>query len=402
VRGDGPGATRLVFTSAGDHAAGLRFKAELLATDLDLPLVADAGARDVDVRIGDVRSLAIGDDVDVGFTITDDFVAEHGMTGTWKAFNGQWQTFYRRRVVAIDAAASPARVTLDVPLRDAVKTRDGASLRRVQSMLSEVGVESLSVSDAQPWDAAWAATQMHAIAFEGAKDAWVKDVATFASWHGPQSGPGVGTHLASGGVLVSGSKRVTIEGSHFAFSENRGDGGNGYLVEILQSNEVLVRDTEADHGRHNFIQNWGFGTTGCVLLRVTSHDGVAMVNKDDTLNLTGLSELHHSLATANLVDSSTFDDGFSTVNRGLESSGAGHTGTMNVLWNNRGKGMLRSLQYGTGYVIGTEGLTTVLDSPLPMADGTKPVDWSEGLDGAAGLEPSSLYEDMLARRLGAK
>ena len=71
------------------------------------------------------------------------------------------------------------------------------------------------------------------------------------------------------------------------------------------------------------------------------------------LGLVGYSEFHHSLATANLIDSSIFHDGFSIINRGSYSSGAGHTGTENVFWNTSGTGLLRSQQYGWGYVIGT-------------------------------------------------
>ena len=38
-------------------------------------------------------------------------VAEHGMTGTWQAFNGTWQPFFRRTVVAIDRDVTPHAVT---------------------------------------------------------------------------------------------------------------------------------------------------------------------------------------------------------------------------------------------------------------------------------------------------
>ena len=40
------------------------------------------------VEVADPGSLAPGDDVAVGFVITPEFIDEHGMTGTWMAFNG--------------------------------------------------------------------------------------------------------------------------------------------------------------------------------------------------------------------------------------------------------------------------------------------------------------------------
>ncbi len=70
-----------------------------------------------------------------------------------------------------------------------------------------------------------------------------------------------------------------------------------------------------------------------------------------------------------------------------------------MLWNLRGKGTLRSLQYKTGYVIGTRELYPVTESPLPLGAGTASIDFLEGIDPGAGLAPTSLYEDQLARRL---
>jgi hypothetical protein len=400
LRGAGPDQTRLFFTkTAGmSYASHLRFAGDG-AVDLELPLTSDGVPRASSVEVADPGDLAPGDDVAVGFVITPEFIDEHGMTGTWMAFNGTWQPFFRRTVVAVDKTASPPRVVLDVPLRYPVKTRDLASVRRQTGLLHECGVESLGVSNAVSWDDAWTVSQVHAVELTRTQDCWVRDVASFASPLSPTTGPGAGAHLQSGGVLVTESKRVTIAGVQLGLSENRGDGGNGYLFEVQRSSEILFRDSIGDGGRHNFIQNWGFGTTGCVWLRVQSRNGVALSSKDDTFNFTGLSEFHHSLATANLVDASSFDDGFSIVNRGAESTGAGHTGTENVLWNLDGKGSVRSLQWKTGYLIGTRGLYPVTDSPLPIALGTAPVDFIEGIDQGATLTPSSLYEDQLARRL---
>jgi hypothetical protein len=317
------------------------------------------------------------------------------MTGTWTAFNGTWRPFFRRQVVAVDTATSPHVVTLDVPLRYPALRRDQASLRRESGYLREVGVENLGVSNAVAWDDAWASTRVHAIDVDGVADGWLRGVHSFAT-------PGVsgGYHLQSGGFYVLQSKRVTVAGCRLEKAQNRGSGGNGYLFEISKASEVLVVDSVAVDGRHNFIQNWDFGTTGCVFLRCSSSGSRNLGGSWDPIGLPAYCEYHHSLATANLVDSCTLDDGWYGGNRGGESTGAGHTATHNAYWNNRGSGRIRSWAYGWGYVIGHGGLTVETSLVSLSAGGTAPEDWVESVPAGRSLEPSSLYEDQRRRRLG--
>lgn len=396
VTGDGPDATFVHFTKAQDqsHRAGLWFLGTAAPTDLDWPLATDGSSRSSTVRVQDPSGIVPGASVDVGWVITDAFVEDHGMTGTWSQFNGQWRPFFRRTVLAV----SGDQVTLDVPLRSDALVRDAASLRPDEGYLHEVGLQALSISSQVEPAAAAASVQHHAVAMVHVMDAWIVDVESY-----DPSGLGEPT-LQSGGLLIQESRRVTVADVRLDGTQNHGDGGNGYLVELMKSGEVLVRDTIARGGRHNFIQNWDFGTTGCVFLRTTSADGVA---DNGPISVTGMSEFHHSLAMANLIDQSVADDGWQCVNRHLESSGAGHAGTENVFWNLTGLGTLRSMQYGVGYVVGTGPDVTVITDPatpdlLLGGVGTAPEDWSEGLGAAGTLEPQSLYEDQLARRLGAR
>mgnify|MGYP001825728153 CR=1 FL=1 len=163
---------------------------------------------------------------------------------------------------------------------------------------------------------------------------------------------------------------------------------------------MLTRDCRASAGRHNFIQNWGFGTTGCVWLRCTSERGFAVATSAlPAIGTIGHSEYHHSLATANLVDACVVDDGWSAVNRNAWSSGAGLTSTECVFWNVTGSGVVRSRQFGWGYVVGT-GPDLRVETSLggSSATGSAPEDWTEGVGEADTLEPPSLYEDQLRRR----
>ena len=396
LRGEGPDKSRVYFTSF----AGMAYKGHIVFKGAlhfgpDIALTEDGKNRASNVQCAAGSLPAIGDDVSLGWTITDEFIAEHGMTDTWRAFNGTWQRFFRRNVVALGQGNSSVPVILDVPLRYSAKLRDGASLRVETGYIEECGIEDIGVANAVAWDDAWSQFQVHAIEFEGVKDSWIRNVRSFVSPH-----PGAdGYHLQNGGIRVLASKRVTIADCALQKAQNRGGGGCGYLYEISQSNEILIRDSFGRDGRHNFIQNWGFGTTGCVFLRCASSGGRNVISRDLSIGLPAYCEYHHSLAMACLVDSCTLDDGWYGGNRKDESTGAGQTVTQNVYWNTSGAGLIRSFAYGEGYVIGTRGVTVQTGLADPRADGTAPEDFVEGKNVGAPLEPTSLYEDQLQRRL---
>jgi hypothetical protein len=402
LRGADASSSRLWFDSlAGMDDRGHITLSGNLAFDNEIALAADAPADALGVTLADASGVAPGDEVQLGFTITDAFIADHGMTGTWVSFTGQWRAFARRTVVAVDPSSDG--VTLDVPLREPLLVRDGASMRRVVGAITEAGVEDLAVSTVNSWASAWEVTRTHAIDVTEAKDVWVRRVESFSAPGSPSSD---GDHLASGGIRVLDSRRVTVSECVLAEAQNRGGGGNGYLFEVSRSNEVLFVDDVARAGRHNFIQNWDFGTSGCVFLRTRSEDGRALFADWDPVGTVGYSEYHHSLATANLVDDSFVSDGWQAVNRQDESSGAGHSATRCVFWNLRGGGQLRSLQWASGYVIGTEGLTVTVDPTAPgwnsPGEGTEPADWTEWLEDGDRLEPISLFEAQHARRVGGE
>jgi len=400
LRGEGAEQSKLWFTKF----AGMSYKGHIqvggaLQLSDEALLVEDGSSRSFTVTVADAGAYAPGDDVAIGWVITPEFVAEHAMDGTWMVFNDAWQVFFWRTVESVEGDT----ITLDVPLRYPALLRDQASVRKASGYLEEVGIEELGLANAVGWDDAWAQNQVHALSLRGVKDAWVRGVASYPSPGAPAVDPGMGRHLQSSGVEVVQGKRVTIADSSLGFAEHRGGGGNGYLYEISMSSEVLVRDCLGEAGRHNFIQNWGFGATGIVWLRIRSVDGKAVALKLGELGLPGLSEFHHSLATANLIDQSTLEDGWGAVNRGDYSSGAGHSASESVVWNADGGGVIRSRQFGHGYVIGPGpdlSVETAVD--VPEADGTEPEDWLEvAPDGEMGpLVPASLYEDQLARRLG--
>ena len=399
IVGDGPGATRIGFTrhDGMTDTNHLQFTGALTAGS-STPLAVDGAVGDTILLVDDATDFDVGDEVGVGMVISDAFREEHEMDsdGRWGFSAGQRRTIFKRTIVAIDREALPQQITIDVPLRYPMKTRDEADIRQESGAITECGVQDLSVSTAVDWDAAWANDRSHAIGFSDAKDCWARGI---ESWPGT-AGDGE-HHLQSGGILIKRSRRMTVADAELAHAQNRGGGGNGYLFELMQSDEILVRDSVGRAGRHNFIQNWDFGTTGCVFLRTLSEDGEAWGDPYGFWTPMGASEYHHALAMANLVDSSEAHDGWAAKNRMHWSSGAGHSATQCVFWNTRGTGSLESLQYGLGYVIGTEDLdvrTEVLD--VFDSAGTSPEDWVEGLNEGDELWPPSLYEEQRLRRLG--
>lgn len=349
-------------------------------------------------------SLKPGDDIAVGQTITPDFVAEYGMTGTWKAFNGTWQPFEQRDVLKVSPNwHSSLQISTKPSFRYRYRLRDNVSVCRYSGYIEGVGVEDLSVANAVEWTDAWANNQVHAIAMVGVKDSWIRRVSSFDPPGPKDEGQLPNAHLQSSGILIKFSKRVTVSDCHLQRAQHRGGGGNGYLFEIRQSSEVLTTGCTASHGRHNFIQNWGFGTSGCVWHDVVSSDGKALLSPQSPIGTLGYSEFHHSLAMFNLVDASVIHDGWASKNRGQFSTGAGHTATENTLWNITGGGQLQSYNFGNGYVIGT-GPAVKLHTKLPASggEGTQPEDWIEGAGAAGTLAPQSLYLAQLAKRLGKK
>ena len=157
LKGDGPEASRLYFSKSEgmSYLGHIRFLGNG-AMGPDLPLVENGESGSFEVSVEDASSLQVGQDILIGWVITDAFVAAHDMTGTWQAFNGTWQPFFQREVVGIDTDVTPHRVQVDVPLRYASLMSDSASIRVQDGLLSECGVEGLGLSNAVAWSAAWA------------------------------------------------------------------------------------------------------------------------------------------------------------------------------------------------------------------------------------------------------
>jgi len=408
----GPNATKLLFVDGGRQRhsilVGTREKqgtAQLLARD--------ARIFDHHVVLKDVTGFQVGDHILIGCKITEPFIREHRMTEFWtERQQGRIRHFFRRRITRIDPTTR--RVFFKTPIRYPMQLRDEARITKVTDLTEECGVEHLAISNAtRKEEDAWAArSSWAAVSMQYVSDCWVRDVRSFES---PYSAP---FHLRSLGVSVRFSKQVTVADCAFARPQNR-SGSDGYGVCVTGGNEILVRDVVCRYCRHGFSASWPFGSSGNVFLRVHSVDGIGYRNwqhRQDELAGTRkawpstlmTSDYHMHLAIACLVDNSVIDDGWLARNRRHMSANSGHTSTQCVFWNNRGKGRLKSYQYGWGYVIGTDGLDvrTTEEQAGPCGrtgkedEGTAPYDFTEHIGTGSRLSVKSLYEDQLARRLG--
>lgn len=405
LRGDGPTSTFLVNT-----ATDMRDKAIVhVRPDPDSGfdwhwggwddelLVEDAPVRAASVRVASTDAFAAGDWIVLRSDPTDAFMADYGMSGTWTADVGG-PAFYRR-IVAIDAVEGI--LELDAPLRLPLLVRDAARVYHVIPHLEEVGIEGLAIGNVRNTTSGTSsddysvpgtgAYQMHAsfaIYVTHVVNGWVRDVRSFAPAGNPWN-----VHLLSNGLRVACSRFVTVADTDLRHPQYRGKGGNGYLFVHSGSDSLFTRVLAVD-GRHNFSFSL-MQTTGNVIHRSESRDGQLPA------------DFHMWLSAANLIDNLTLTrSSFEAVRR--ECCGHGHSTTQSVFWNLNGaaypldqffqKYIVDTAQFGDGFVIGTRGLAPDVRTPSDVQ--SAPGDFVEGVGLGAQLEPSSLYEDQLARRLG--
>lgn len=170
----------------------------------------------------------------------------------------------------------------------------------------------------------------------------------------------------------------------------------------LGGNDCLIRNSHANHGRHNF----DFKTmqaNGNVILRCRGE------------NSSLASDFHMHLSMANLFDNFTANKDFLEAKfrpYGTSPSMHGFPTTQSVFWNTNGEAypsgktaIVESAQYGWGYVIGTRGIASaVKTTPVSGTAGnypydSSPEDFKEGIGKGDQLQPKSLYEDQLRRRI---
>lgn len=361
-------------------------------------LTADLLTPTTTIPIASTTAYNVGDLIVIRNDLTQGFIDDLAMTGKpgWTApgpnYPGRMLTFCRRVV-----AKTATTLTIDVPTRFPIKTRDNARvLKPTAPMLQEIGIEDLSIGMAETtgtlgendWNVAgtggYNAHLAAAVRLTGAENSWVRRVNTY------KPAGNATFHLLSNGIVVALSRLVTVESCDLRLSQYKGAGGNGYLFNVA-GQESLYKDCRAEAGRHNLSINMMYAS-GNVVLRLYDKQ-----SQND-------SDFHQFLSVSNLIDGTTCDgEMLETRYRGeVNNPTPGWTTAQSVFWNTTGlaygnstdgtssKRVINAHQLnGEGYVIGTQGPANSVTSS----------DFVEGVGHSAKLIPQSLYEDQLARRL---
>ncbi|MBN1599317.1 MAG: T9SS type A sorting domain-containing protein [Bacteroidales bacterium] len=360
-----------------------------------VPLYYDAYEKDTVIYLDETSSFEIGDVVVLTTDFTDEFIAEHLMTGKW---NGTLPgVAFCRTITDIDNSA--ATITIDVPLRYYLKTRDNARVYKIGRQLREVGLENFSVGNNQNTNSGWGENDYnvpgtgayevhnsHVINISYSRNCWVKNVHTFK----PVSNTG-DFHVLSNALIMYQSRLITIDSCILQKTQYEGGGGNGYIY-TLRGNECLIKNSQAIHGRHNFDFKSAFSSGNVI------HN---CLGKDSKY----ASDFHMHLSMSNMFDCITVDrDNLESAYRPYGTIEHGHTTTQSVFWNTYGEeyksgvnNIIKSEQWGYGYVIGTQGNAT--NVVLSVAYNTAPQDLLEGEGTSQFLRPVSLYIDQLKRRM---
>lgn len=365
-------------------------------TNTPTSIRSDVQPQAMTIPVNSVSGYNINEFIIVHSDATDAFIADHGMTGKWDA-SLKGPTFYRK-ITGIDASANT--LTIDIPIRYTLKTRDSARVYKVGEAVAEAGIEDLSIGMKQHTGTGWGdldynvagtgAYDVHAskaISFANAKNSWVDNVNSYK----PSSNSG-DYQLLSHGIVLFQSRTITVQNTHFQKPQYKGEGGNGYMY-IMQGSDNLVQNATATNGRHNFTFQYMFAS-GNVIHSSTSN----------TPRLA--SDFHMHLSMANLFDNMTMNGDFiEAVYRPYGTIEHGWTTTQSVIWNTNGtayaagqSSIVKSKQFGQGYVVGTRGAANGVTYTVPGSDASAPQDLVEGIGTGLDLVPQSLYLDQKAKR----
>ncbi|WP_221031506.1 glycosyl hydrolase family 28-related protein [Actomonas aquatica] len=378
-----------------------------------------------EVQVADVSDFAVGDTIVLHHPATAAFIADLHMGPG--ADGVDWTPSIDRirgprslhRIESIDT--NNRTLTLDSPTRWYLLTRDGARAYRSTSLLTGVGVEHLSIgNDAHPGDgwaesdysdptrAAYDTHNSFLVELRGVHGGWVRDLQSY------NPGNANGAHLLSNGVLLNYSRQITVRDVVIAHTQYGGGGGNGYGIRLSSANDCLVMDCETGWMRHGIVM-WHIDNAGNVVTGNHDHDTGTQLGNGVATTTAGKGSDHHGVFShSNLIDANTVTRSyFEAAYRGASGSDPSHalSAAQSVFWNTTGHAyypgrnyIVHSQQFGTGYVIGTQGNASAinLSEKRPLsAERTDPLDHAEGIGQGATLEPQSLFRDQLARRLGS-
>lgn len=417
LRGAGTASTFLLNTSTN-----MRSKSIILLTGPSAAGFYSSGAGSttitqdlmgptMQIPVASTNGFAVGQWVVVRADCTDAWITEHGEPD-WIGYGSTLRgVAYFRRVVALAANT----ITINTPTRYYLKTRDNARVVRLSSSpLMGCGLEEFSIGNVQHNGTGWAEDDYTVVGTAGydvddsfairvvrARDCWMRNVGTFQA-----AGNTTTCHLLSNGILLNESSQLTLTNVNFQRAQYGGGGGNGYMYRLQNANECLLDNCKSTFTRHGFVFSH-MASSGNVYHGCTDKDSGRQTGDTGSQGTSGSNSDHHMhFSHGNLIDTCTGDGSAFEGRYRAAGSAPLHdlTAAHSVFWNTRGIGsgpsyIVMTEQSRYGYAIGTRGTRTSV--MLSTYGGTKcnPVDHVEGTGLGDTLEPFSLYEDQLSRRL---
>ncbi len=373
----------------------------------------------VEIPVENAQGFSPGDWVVLRADATDPFTAEHNMEDLWADQSLGAGVLFIRQVLTVDDSTNI--LTIDVPTRYYLKTRDNARVHLVNPHLEEVGLEDFSIGNIEHPNhgssSGWGVNEYHdegsnaydvhasyALRLQRVRNSWVRNVHTYRPEQNESE-----AHVLSNGLRIGNSVAVTVKDSHFQRALYAGGGGNAYMVRITNAQEILMQDTVVGYNRHGFVFSH-MQTSGNVIHRGRAeHTGWRAV--PGGAGSSG-SDHHMWLSQSNLVDNTQLlRDYFVAFYRHTWGSNHGHSAVHSVFWNLEGleyysnrDHIVNTQQARYGYAIGTRGEATGISTAgTPSFAGeahrTEPEDHVEGEGEGATLEPRSLFADQLYRRM---
>lgn len=392
IRGEGADKTFIYVNSSGfANKSAIRVKGTWnLGTAYSLLSDVQMGSSSIQVTNAS-NFFKAGDLVLVDHERNSAFLNEHHMDGVqyWPNELSVLRSFFKIKSVSGNV------ITFTEPFTYRMRTAWKARVRKASTNVHHVGVENLSIGFKQGTGAMGSNTptdNSHMVLISNAANVWIRGVNSYRP-------SGATNHIHSNGLKFSDVKWGTMENCDVRSAYNVGEGGNGYkFCPNNRCDDILFKNCHAEDGRHLFSVNGA-----CSRVVFSGFTGNGHDYRTDKTN--GSNDTHRYLARGILVENSSFI-GHSWVcfsNRGLNSTGAGFTGTETFMWNcqgsnvgegtNRVPSLMLMSSIGRQYAIGTYGErhnVQHLNTSTSMA-------YEEGI-GQSGLEPASLFDAQLRIR----
>ena len=303
-------------------------------------------------RVDSTSGFSVGDTIEVERPSTAEWIAALGTDNIPPRPDGnpitQWQpgsfnVRYERKITRIEGD----RVFIDAPLANAYEQEfGGGTIRQLNTngRIQNVGIENLRAES----DFAFATDENHAenfVTIDGAENVFVRDTTS--------------AHFLRSAVRADpGSIRVTVDNATNLDPVSQITGSRRYTFD-LSGQLGLVTNSEANEGRHDFVNN------------STRPPGPNVFHNSIARNALDESGGHQRYSTGTLFDNITVEgDQINAYNRGYFGSGHGWASANHVIWNSTAESFIvQNPPTAQNWLIGSVGTIEESDRFGPQEPG---------------------------------